>query len=166
MFASSKGAFGFVLLFCVVSFLCLFPVSLSLRLPFVLTWRKFCYQMGTRSPFRVSFHHPLSFSLCLSPLSLPHSCGLHLFICIHMDLCLWTFLSFLLGFQLGHLLFFPVHENNVINSRYRLNNTCGSQILQSAYIFFLHLICEIKHMTWTLMKPMKHFSKWSSRFQK
>uniref|UniRef100_A0A673B8Q5 Calmodulin-lysine N-methyltransferase n=1 Tax=Sphaeramia orbicularis TaxID=375764 RepID=A0A673B8Q5_9TELE len=27
MFASSKGAFGFVLLFCVVSFLCLFSVS-------------------------------------------------------------------------------------------------------------------------------------------
>lgn len=53
-------------LFCVVSFLCLFPVSLVLRLPFLLTWRKFSYQMGMRSPFRVSFHRPLSFSFYLS----------------------------------------------------------------------------------------------------
>lgn len=37
MFATSKSAFGFVLLFHVVSFLCLFPISLFLRLPFVLT---------------------------------------------------------------------------------------------------------------------------------
>jgi len=90
MVASSKGAFGFVLLFCVVSFLRLFPVSLSPRLPFVLTWGKFCYQMGTRSPFRVSFHRLLS---SFSPSFFSPS--LHSFICIHMDLFIWKRVSFI-----------------------------------------------------------------------
>lgn len=101
MFASSKGAFSFIL-FCFVSFDGLFPVFLSLRLRFVLTWKKFCYQMGTRSQFRVSFHRPLFFSLslCFGLIPVAH---IYLYAFLWIYLC-QNFFSFLLPFLFEYFL--------------------------------------------------------------
>lgn len=125
MCAPSKVACGFVL-FCVVSFLRLFPVSLSLRLPFVLTWKKFCYQMGTRSPFRVSFHrrpclffHHLFISASFLGLTFIY------YICIPSDLFIWKLLSVFIGLSIrkwASYLCNPLHNTMLYRGSFRTCN--------------------------------------------